>query len=41
MTFSEDMTVAYLNFENERTAQRAELICRAAAAAAEKVTEAF
>ena len=38
MTFSTDMTVAYLNFENERTAQRAELICRAAAAAAEKVS---
>jgi len=30
------MLTAYLNFENERTAQRAELICRAAAAAAEK-----
>ena len=38
MTFSTDMTVAYLNFESERTAQRAELICRAAAAAAEKVS---
>ena len=36
MEFSADTSVAYLNFENDRTAQRAELICRAAAAAAEK-----
>ena len=34
--FSTDKTVAYLNFENDRTAQRAEQICRAAAAAVEK-----
>ena len=38
ISFSSDlsMSMAYLHFENERTAQRAELICRAAAAAAEK-----
>ena len=34
--FSTDKTVAYLNFENDCTAQRAELICRAVAAAGEK-----
>mmetsp|Transcript_24407 Transcript_24407/g.55017 ORF Transcript_24407/g.55017 Transcript_24407/m.55017 type:complete len:552 (-) Transcript_24407:141-1796(-) len=36
LSLSPNQQIAYLNFENDRTAQRAELICRAAAAAAEK-----
>ena len=36
ISFSSDLSMAYLHFDTERTSQRAELICRAAAAAAEK-----